>query len=231
MLQVGDSVQAAVESSAFSLIAIATGFAILRYHLYDIDRLISRTLSYAVVTGALVGMYVVLVTLITKAFEPLIADRGRCGDARHRRCLQPAATAHAAHRRPEVQSHPLPRGSADRGVPGVSHRGPFLRRRQCAPDRRRPAKPAAGNGRTLVEAPCPGARPALDRQSSPSSSNWSSATRRFSTPSLGCQPACTRSTVIALRARITSADSRRTSVCESPRASAARNAATARCQS
>jgi hypothetical protein len=69
VLQVGDAVQAAVESSAFSLIAIATGFAILRYHLYDIDRLISRTLSYAVVTGALVGMYVVLVTLITKAFN------------------------------------------------------------------------------------------------------------------------------------------------------------------
>jgi hypothetical protein len=69
VLQVGDSVQAAVESGAFSLIAIATGFAILRYHLYDIDRLISRTLSYAVVTGALVGMYVVLITLITKAFN------------------------------------------------------------------------------------------------------------------------------------------------------------------
>jgi hypothetical protein len=69
VLQVGDSVQAAVESSAFSLIAIATGFAILRYHLYDIDRLISRTLSYALVTGALVGMYVVLITLITKAFS------------------------------------------------------------------------------------------------------------------------------------------------------------------
>ncbi len=66
-IQVGDSVQAAVESSAFSLIAIATGFAILRYHLYDIDRLISRTLSYAVVTGALIGMYALLVTLITKA--------------------------------------------------------------------------------------------------------------------------------------------------------------------
>jgi hypothetical protein len=69
VLEVGDSVQAAVESSAFSLIAISTGFAILRYHLYDIDRLISRTLSYAVVTGSLVAMYVVLITLITKAFN------------------------------------------------------------------------------------------------------------------------------------------------------------------
>jgi hypothetical protein len=69
VLQVGDSVQAAVESGAFSLIAISTGFAILRYHLYDIDRLISRTLSYALVTGALIGIYVVLITLITKAFN------------------------------------------------------------------------------------------------------------------------------------------------------------------
>jgi hypothetical protein len=69
VLHVGDSTQAAVESSAFSLIAIATGFAILRYRLYDIDRLISRTLSYAIVTGALVGLYALLVTLTTKAFQ------------------------------------------------------------------------------------------------------------------------------------------------------------------
>jgi hypothetical protein len=35
--------------------------------LFEIDRLISRTLSYAIVTGLLVGVYVGLVTLATRA--------------------------------------------------------------------------------------------------------------------------------------------------------------------
>jgi hypothetical protein len=68
-VHLSDSMQTAVESTAFSLIAVATGFAILRYRLYDIDRLISRTLAYAIVTGALIGLYAGLVTLTTKAAQ------------------------------------------------------------------------------------------------------------------------------------------------------------------
>ena len=39
--------------------------AILRYRLYEIDRIISRTLAYTVVTGLLVGLYAGLVLLAT----------------------------------------------------------------------------------------------------------------------------------------------------------------------
>jgi hypothetical protein len=39
--------------------------AILRYRLYEIDRIISRTLAYAIVTGLLVGLYAGLVLLAT----------------------------------------------------------------------------------------------------------------------------------------------------------------------
>jgi hypothetical protein len=44
-------------------IPVACVVAVLKYRLYDIDRLISRTVSYAILTGLLVGLYAGLVLL------------------------------------------------------------------------------------------------------------------------------------------------------------------------
>jgi len=44
----------------------AIAMAVLKYRLYDIDRIISRTLAYAIVTGLLVGVYAGLVLLATR---------------------------------------------------------------------------------------------------------------------------------------------------------------------
>jgi hypothetical protein len=54
---------------------VFVGIAILKYRLFEIDRLISRTLSYAIVTGLLVGVYVGLIALSTRAL-PLSSPIG-----------------------------------------------------------------------------------------------------------------------------------------------------------
>jgi hypothetical protein len=48
---------------------VSIGFGILRFRLYDIDRIISRTLAYAIITGTLVGIYAGLVLLATQVFR------------------------------------------------------------------------------------------------------------------------------------------------------------------
>ena len=48
---------------------VGVGVGILKYRLYEIDRIISRTLAYAVVTGLLAGVYVALVLLATRALS------------------------------------------------------------------------------------------------------------------------------------------------------------------
>ena len=58
-----------LQSLAFLWLWTAIAVAVLKYRLYDIDKIISRTLAYAIVTGLLIGMYVGLVLLATQVFR------------------------------------------------------------------------------------------------------------------------------------------------------------------
>jgi hypothetical protein len=55
--------------AAYFAVPVCVGVAILKYRLYDIDRIISRTLAYAIVTGLLVGLYAGLVLLATEVLR------------------------------------------------------------------------------------------------------------------------------------------------------------------
>jgi hypothetical protein len=54
--------------ASFALPA-AISVAILKYRLYEIDRIISRTLAYAIVTGLLIGVYAGVVLLATRVLS------------------------------------------------------------------------------------------------------------------------------------------------------------------
>jgi hypothetical protein len=61
----------------WAAVPLSIGVGILRYRLYEIDRLISRTLSYAILTALLVGTFIGLVALTTNT----LALSGRVGVA------------------------------------------------------------------------------------------------------------------------------------------------------
>ena len=58
-----------VLSVATAALPVSIGVGILKYRLYEIDRIISRTLAYAIVTGLLVGVYAGLALLATQVLR------------------------------------------------------------------------------------------------------------------------------------------------------------------
>jgi hypothetical protein len=59
---------------ALPLVPISVGMAILRYRLYDIDRLINRTLVYGLLTALLAGVYAGLVLVLGQLFGGIGGD-------------------------------------------------------------------------------------------------------------------------------------------------------------
>ncbi|HEY0869149.1 MAG TPA: hypothetical protein VGD55_02025, partial [Acidothermaceae bacterium] len=70
-----DHIATVLGTLGLAALPVFVGIAILKYRLFEIDRLISRTLSYAIITGLLVGVYVGLIALTTRAL-PLSSPIG-----------------------------------------------------------------------------------------------------------------------------------------------------------
>jgi hypothetical protein len=59
------------DAVSFALLPVAVCIAVLRYRLYEIDRIVSRTVSYGLLSAGLVGLYLLLVALLRPLLEPL----------------------------------------------------------------------------------------------------------------------------------------------------------------
>jgi hypothetical protein len=64
-----------LDAIIISGVPVAAGIAILRYRLYDIDRIINRTIVYAALTAVLAALYFVAIVLSQQAFVLLAGQR------------------------------------------------------------------------------------------------------------------------------------------------------------
>ena len=71
----GGPVTLLVASIGLLLVPIAVGIAVTRYRLYEIDRLINRTLVYVPLTAIVAGLYAGVVALLQRVFQSVTGDR------------------------------------------------------------------------------------------------------------------------------------------------------------
>jgi hypothetical protein len=64
-----------ITSFGLLLVPIAVGIAVTRYRLYEIDRLINRTLVYVPLTALVAGLYAAIVALLQRVFQSVTGDR------------------------------------------------------------------------------------------------------------------------------------------------------------
>jgi hypothetical protein len=65
-----------VSFASIGLLPLAIGIAVLRYRLYEIDRIISRTLAYTALTAALVVVYLAAFAAVQNGLAPFTASGG-----------------------------------------------------------------------------------------------------------------------------------------------------------
>jgi hypothetical protein len=102
-------------------VAVAIGIAVTRYRLYDIDRLVSRTVGYALVTATIVGVYAGVVLTAQTALGPTDAPDAVIAAG----TLLAAALFRPLHRRVQIRvDRRFDRRAYDaaRIIDGFSHR-------------------------------------------------------------------------------------------------------------
>ena len=85
------------------LLPVSAGLAVSRYHLYDVDRILSRAVTYVIVSTLLVGAYVAVVVVLAARIrsgrEP-VSDGDDARHARRRGCSTTRLHRGARRRRP-----------------------------------------------------------------------------------------------------------------------------------